>query len=371
MLLPSAQTFVHPCSPFSFAVSATPPSPTASSNQPVTLKHVAEAAGVSVSVASRVLNGKAKTYRISDTTETQVRKVAQSMSFQPSHVARSLRTKRSGLIGVVVPDLSNSFFAAIAREITLAAETKGYSVIVADSRETTERERKLTGQLTARQIEGLVVCPVGIDSNHLIDAHRSKLPIVLVDRTFLNCELMQVTSDHLVGARQAAALLLKQGHRIIGVLQGLPGTLPNEQRLAGLQAAMADANVLFDPSLVRGDNFTERSGYESTSDLLTTRNDITALFALSTPNAMGALRAAAELGRRVPDELSIVTFDDSPFADLMKVPLSTVCQDVRELGVCASKCLIRMMQSKRPPKPAVHEIKTQLVDRHSIVPRLG
>ncbi|TWU01357.1 LacI family DNA-binding transcriptional regulator [Neorhodopirellula pilleata] len=335
---------------------------------PVTLKNVAEAAGVSVSVASRVLNGKAKTYRISDATETQVRKVAQSMAFQPSQVARSLRTKRSGLIGVVVPDLSNPFFAAIAREVTLAAETDGYSVIVADSRETTERERKLIGELTARQIEGLVVCPVGIDSGHLIEVHQSKLPIVLVDRTFLNCDLMQVTSDHRVGAYHAAALLLAQGHRTIGVLQGLPGTLPNEERLAGLQTAFAEAEVVFDPTLVRGDNFTERSGYESTSDLLKSRPDITALFALSTPNAMGALRAATEIGRRVPDELSIVTFDDSPFADLMQVPLSTVCQDVSKLGVSASKWLIRMLRAKRAYQPALHEIKTTLIDRHSIVP---
>lgn len=332
----------------------------------VTLKQVAAAAGVSVSVASRVLNGHAKAYRISDQTEQQVRGIASDLEFRPSQIARSLRLQKSKMIGVVIPDLSNPFFAAISREITLAVEAEGFSVLVADSRETTSIEQELTGELQSRQVEGLVVCPVGVDGSHLLTVHRSGLPIVLVDRGFPDFPMMQVTSDHRRGSEQAAELLLAQGHRTIGILQGLPGTLPNEERLRGLKETLKRHDLQWDAELVDGDNFTEQSGYESTHRLLSKRPDITALFALSTPNAMGALRATHEQGIQVPDKLSIVSFDDSPYSDLMAVPLATVCQDVPRIGKQAAALIIQSIQAQSPPKFEIHQVTTKIVKRSSI-----
>jgi len=334
----------------------------------VTLKKVAQAAGVSVSVASRALNGHGKTYRIKDDTVQRVQHVAERLGFRPSQVARSLRTQKTGLIGVVVPDLANPFFASIARSITLASETEGYSVVVADSREQTLLEQRLVEQLVDRQIEALVVCPVGQTCEHLQAVEQQGLPIVLVDRTFPNCDLLQVTSAHRDGAERAVRLLTKQGHRVIGVLQGLPGTLPNEERLSGLRAALRDSQLTFDPSLVAGDNFTEPSGYQSALRLLSRRPDISALFAFSTPNALGGLRAAREVGRQVPEQLSMVTFDDSPFADFMSVPLSTICQDVQRLGSQAAALVLRSLAcDKSLSKKYRHEIPVRVIRRSSIM----
>ncbi|TWU21175.1 HTH-type transcriptional regulator KdgR [Novipirellula galeiformis] len=332
----------------------------------VTLKQVADAAGVSVSVASRSLNGRAREYRISETTEKSVKTTAAKLGFQPSQVARSLRLKRSGLVGVVVPDLSNPFFASIAREVTLAAEQDGYSVIVVDTRETTANEEKLVGQLLARQIEALVVCPVGQTQDHLSAIHDSGLPVVLVDRGFPDSKLTQVTSNHRAGAQQATELLLDHGHRLIGILQGLPGTLPNDERLAGLRAGLAQRNLDFDTTLLAGDNFSERSGYESTHALLRRHRGITALFAFSTPNALGALRATLELGRRVPEDLSLVTFDDIPFADFMSVPLTTVAQDVTALGRTAADLITQQLSGSKPPRLKNHCVQVHLINRNSI-----
>lgn len=335
-------------------------------NPPVKLADVAQAAGVSVSTASRALNGRDKEFRISHSTVDRVRRAADQLGFRPSRVARSLQSQRTGLIGIAVPDISNAFFSAIAREVTLAAEARGYSVLLADSQESTDREIKLVQEFMARQVEALVVCPVGIESGHLIDVHQSRLPIVIVDRVFPDCEMVQVTSDHQDGAYQAAKSLLIQGHQTIGVLQGLPGTLPNERRLAGLKSILTDTEVGWDPSLVKGDNFTESSGHESAHALLTARPDITALVALSAPNAFGALRAAAELGRRVPTELSIVAFDDSPFADFMSVPLSTVRQDVQRLGELASSLVMQSVDAADQPKAKLHQVDVRFIQRHSI-----
>lgn len=333
----------------------------------VTLSQVAQKAGVSVSVASRSLNGHAKTYRISDATVSRVKEAADQLGFRPSQTARSLRLKKTGLLGVVVPDLSNPFFASISRSIALAAETEGYSVIVADSRERTEHEIRMLQQLEDRQVEALVVCPVGIKSEHLQQISQRGTPIVLADRTFPDCDLVQVTSEHQSGALKATRLLTAKGHRVIGVLQGLPGTLPNEQRLRGHAEALQEVDVAFAQSLVVGDNFSETSGYDSAKQLLRDRPDLTAIFALSTPNAMGALRAAIELGRRVPQDLSIVGFDDCPYADLMNVPLATVCQDVDRIGqLAADLALVAASGSKSKKSKKQHCVSTRVIVRDSI-----
>tara|TARA_R110002049_G_scaffold27321_2_gene94088 strand:- start:197686 stop:198726 length:1041 start_codon:yes stop_codon:yes gene_type:complete len=332
----------------------------------ITLQTVADAAGVSVSTASRALAGKAKSYRISDKTEKLVREAAERLGFRPSRVARSLRSQRTGLIGVVVPDISNPFFAAIAKEVTLEAEVDGYSVLLADSRESTETEQRLITEFLDRQIEALVVCPVGTESTHLAAADRSGIPVVLVDRTFPDADMVQVTSDHIGGAKAAITLLLEQGHRNIGILQGLPKTLPNQQRLDGVRSTLQSQQIPFDTTRVAGDNFTETSGHQSAIEILSRHPDTTALFAFSTPNAMGALRAAAEVGLDVPRQLSIVAFDDAPFAEFLKVPLSTISQDVRRLGTTAAKLVSNHLRTGKRPHQKLHHVDVAIIRRLSI-----
>lgn len=332
----------------------------------VTLQDVADAAGVSVSTASRSLNGKAVRYRISAATQQRVIRAAEKLGFQPSQMARAFLAQRSGLIAVLVPDVANSFFASIAREISVAAEAAGFCVILADTRESTDVEKRVMSEMLARRVEGLVVCPVGADSEHLVAADRSGVPLVVVDRGFSDTDLLQVTSDHREGSRRAMQTLIKAGHRRIGILQGRPGTLPNDERLAGAKEACREAGVTLRASAIAGDNFTEASGFDSAIELLENQRSRTALFALATPNALGALRAAVSLGRHVPDDLSLVAFDDSPFSEFMKVPLTTVCQDVTTLGQTAARVILKRMQSGKKPQRRLHQIGVTLIRRSSI-----
>ena len=266
----------------------------------------------------------------------------------------------------MVPDIGNAFFSAIAREITLAAELGGFSVLLADSQEDTSREMKLVEELAARQVEAIVACPVGVTSEHFASARDSGLPLVLVDRTFPDSNFVQVTSKHEEGARKAAQLLLRQGHRQIGILQGLEGTLPNEARIAGAKKAMLSAGLTLNTRMIQGSSFTEQSGIESATKLLTDYPRITALLAFSMPNAIGGLRVAREMGREVPDDLSIVAFDDSPFADLMSVPISTVAQDVRTLGKKAAALVMEKVRGQKKQRKKLHQIDIELRDRGSI-----
>ncbi len=339
---------------------------TSHTNTPSTLKEVAAAAGVSVSTASRALTGKAKRFRISETTEQAVRQAAVRLGFRPSQVARSLRSQRTGLLGVVVPDVANPFFAAIARELTIAAEESGFSVLLADSRDTTQAERRLVGQLSSRRVEAIVVCPVGQTSEHLAELDVSGVPVVVVDRGFSDSRLVTVTSDHRKGAAELTRLLTRAGHRHIGILQGLVGTLPNDERLAGIRQTLHGIGIDLDPLLVRGDQFNESSGYEATRWLLEHHPEITALIGLSNQNALGALRATAELGLRIPRDLSLVTFDDHPFADFLATPLSTASQDVAGLGRLAAELTLERIKSGKRPRKKQHRVPVQIIERASV-----
>ncbi|MFN3189491.1 MAG: LacI family DNA-binding transcriptional regulator [Aureliella sp.] len=332
----------------------------------VTLNDVATEAGVSPSTASRALSGKASDYRISQSTTDAIQAAADRLGFRPSTLARSLRLKRSGLIGVVVPDIANPFFASIASEITEAAEVADLHVVLADSQGQTEREASLVHKLLARQAEALVVCPVGVESSHLAQARDSGIPVVLVDRTFPDSDFVQVTSQHAKGAEKAIRMLTAQGHSEIGILQGLPGTLPNEARLQGTQKALTEAGIAFDTKNISGSDFTEESGVESARALLEANPNLTAFFAFSMLNAFGALRVARERNLHIPDDISIVAFDDSPVADFMEVPISTVTQDVSRLGKLAGKLIVQAVLGNGKTRRKLHQIDVEVQQRKSI-----
>ncbi|WP_437222343.1 LacI family DNA-binding transcriptional regulator [Planctomicrobium sp. SH661] len=330
------------------------------------MSDVAHAAGVSVSTASRALNGLASQNRISESTAQLVKDAAKQLGFRPSEVARSLRSRRTGLLGIIVPDLSNPFFSAITRAVTISIESAGFSTVMADSDGSVNKERDLIDQMISRNVESLVVCPVGLEFQHLELASKSGLPLIVVDRCCVGSSMVQVTSDHLEGARLAMKVLLQNGHRQIGILRGLPGTLPCDLRLQGAQMELKEVREELDPAFVAGDQFTFESGYQSARQLLTQSPEITALFAMSTPNALGAIRAAAEMGRRIPEDLSLISFDDIAFAEFMQVPLTTIVQDVPELGRRAAELVIEELQSKTTTKKRTHKIPVRLVSRASV-----
>ena len=337
-------------------------------NGPVTLEDVAQAAGVSPSTASRALAGKARECRISKATEIAILQAAKGLGFQASHVARSLRTQRTGLIGLLVPDASNPFFAAIARKATVYAEREGMSTLLADSHDSIEHERDLLTHLRARQVEGLIICPIGDSSSHLQPLQRAGANVVVVDRWFADLQLPTVTSENELGARTATSAILEKGHRHIGCLQGRVGTSANDERMLGFQETLRANNLDIDPTLVRGDDFSEASGYRSTCELLDLHPEVTALFALSNQNALGALHAFAERKLKVPEDISLVTFDDAPFAEYLASPLSVVRQDIDAIGHKATELLIEQIRTGRKPQQVLHRVPVEFVVRESIGP---
>jgi len=214
-----------------------PPAPAGSSLP--TLQQIADQSVVSVSTISRVLSGQAGRYRISKKTEATVRALAKQINFVPNQLARGLRLRKTLTVGLVIPDISNPFFAGIAQQVTLGTEKHGYSVILCDSQGSAELEIKALALLQSRNVEGVVLCPVGQSAKHLMAFVDAGLPMVLVDRFFPDAAIPFVSSDNVAGAKEATEYLIANGHRRIICLQGLHGSSPNEFRLRGYKEALA------------------------------------------------------------------------------------------------------------------------------------
>ena len=348
--------------------SAIPKTPTGDSTghpQP-TLQHIAERSGVSVTTISRVLSGQASRYRISKKTEAAVRRVAKEFNFVPNQLARGLRLKKTLKIGLVIPDISNPFFAGIARQVTLGTHKHGYSVVLCDSEDSTDLEVQSLTLLRSQNVEGIVLCPVGQSGEHLARFVGGKLPIVLVDRFFSDLALPYVSSDNVTGAKEATEFFIANGHRRIACLQGLRGTSPNESRVHGYKLALTAHHLPIDENLIVGDSFTEQSGYIETKLLLRTQPDVKAILALSNVNALGAIRALAEEKRRIPEDMSIISFDDTPYSAYLATPLTTVAQTFSELGEVAVKLLFDQIQSDRGMTKGGILLPTNLIVRKSV-----
>lgn len=338
----------------------------ASASAQATLHRIAQLAGVSVTTVSRVLSDQARRYRISPKTEAAVREQARACNFVPNQLARGLRLKKTLTIGLVIPDIANPFFSAIARQVALGARRHGYSVILCDSQDSVELERQSIDLLRSRHVEGMAICPVGMEAGHLAELGRGGLPLVLVDRYFPEEPLPYVACDHYAGAREATELLLDHGHRRIACLQGLRGTAPNELRLQGHREALGARGIAVDEGLIAGDSFSEQSGYIETKLLLRAGRPFTAILALSNLIALGALRALAEEKRRIPEDISIIAYDEQPYSAYLATPMTTVAQPCAEMGDVAVKLLFdQILAPHREPVGGVL-LPTSLIVRKSV-----
>lgn len=332
----------------------------------VSLKDVAKRAGTSIPTASRALNGLGDRYRISQATQDRVRQAAAALNFTPNLVAKGLRLGSTRTIGLVVPDIANPFFAAIARAVSATAHDRGYSVLLGDADDDVAHEIELLAGLLTRQPDGLVVIPVGQQCDHLRPFESAQPPVVLVDRGFPLLRLPSVTSDSRQGSCAAVSHLISHGHRRIACLRGLAGTMPDELRMQGYRDALAEHGIRFDDRLVTGNSFGKESGRAGVRALLDSGVKFTAGFAFSNLIGIGALEALLEAGIEVPADVSLVSFDEQPYSGVLAVPMTTVRQDAAKIGRLAVEMLCRRIENPAEDLPESVVVPTTLVPRSSV-----
>lgn len=330
-----------------------------------TIREIAALAGVSTATVSRVVN---RSGYVSDETRRSVERVVREHGYSANRSARGLSGGRTGLVGVTVPRIHPAYFSAIIAGVTEALYEDDMRIVLCPTLHEHDREVSLLERLMHGTTDGaLLVLPE--ESNRelrsLMD-HGFRF-VVLDPRKRMEERVPAVSAAHSAGAAQATAYLLELGHRRIAAITGPRGWMAADERLRGYQAELAAAGVLPDPSLVIESNFEIDGGQSAAMALLSRAERPTAIFAFNDQLAIGAMQIATELGLRVPGDLSVVGFDDTPEAQIVTPRLTTVHQPLAEIGRMGVSLLSRLLEGQRVEALSV-ELETTLVVRDSTGP---
>ncbi|MGD8195742.1 LacI family DNA-binding transcriptional regulator [Herbiconiux sp. P18] len=325
-----------------------------------TIQDVARAAGVSVSTVSKAVNGR---YGISTETTRRVLEVVEQMGYESSLMASSMRSRRTGVIGVLVADFE-PFSAEILKGVATALHDSRYDLMAYSGtrqRDSAGWERRSLSRLSGTLIDGaILVTPtvVGVTAD---------VPIVAVDPHTGRADLPTVESDSFGGALLAMRYLIELGHRRIAFVAGRPDLRSSNLRDAGYRRALEEAGIPVERSLIRVGLYEQDAARETATELLSSRNRPTAVFAANDLSAIATIETAAELGLDVPGDLSVVGFDDVPEAARLNPPLTTVRQPMQRIGAAAAELLIGLMNGETPERTHI-TLPTRLVRRATTAP---
>ncbi len=310
-----------------------------------TIKDVALRAGVSVTTVSHVVND---TRHVSPKGRERVEQAIRELGYVPSAVARSLKSNTTSTLGMLIPNSSNPYFAEIVRVVEDRCFGAGYTLVLCNTDDEPRRQSVYLQVLAERRIDGLIVVSTGDDDSLVTQLHGLRIPTVLVDREIADPACDLVETAHMQGGLLAVRHLLSLGHRRIACIGGPAGVNPSEQRIEGWRLALAEAGGApgADALLWRG-GFTSQGGYEAMHAILRTDDPPSAVFVCNDLMAIGALRAAHESGVRVPDEISVVGFDDIELSAYTSPPLTTVAQPKERIGALAVDMLLERVGGRR------------------------
>lgn len=332
----------------------------------MSLEKVAKAAGVSVATVSRVLSG--SDHPVSADTRARVLATAGALDFQPNLLARSLVTARTNVIGAIVHDISDPYFAEIVRGLEDEAIGRDHRVFVCSSDRDPSRELAYLRALLGHRVDAIVLVGGEIrdpayrsDLHRLLDAHRAGggTVVLLAPHSY---PAPSAGVDNTRGAEAMTKHLLELGHRTIGHIGGPRHVRTSAMRLNGYRRALEEAGMTFEPGLVVDGRFTVEGGRAAAAELLERRPEVTAIFAANDVMAFGAMRAAADRGLRIPDDLSLAGFDDVQPASFAMTPLTTVRVPMRELGRAGVELAL---QDRSGSRPRSRVLPTEVVIRSS------
>lgn len=329
-----------------------------------TLRDVALQAGVHPATASRALNPQTRSL-VNEETASRVVKVAESMGYRPNPIARSLKTARTGTVGLVIPDLTNPLFPPIVRGIEDVLGPAGYSAWIVNTDNDPDREESQIESLRSRHVEGLIVATARLQHPLLEALHAQKVRMVLINRRVASGDIPSVTPDDASGIASAVQHLISLGHRRIVHLAGPKNTSTGLVRQRAFLQALRDHGLDDDPGLVaQCDSWTENEGARGLRHLLDSGRDFTAVIAGNDLLALGCYDVFEERGLSCPRDLSVVGFNDMPFIDKLRPPLTSMRVPHYEVGAEAARMLLDGLQDPtRHPRSVL--LPLTLVPRQS------
>ncbi|MDY6945036.1 MAG: LacI family DNA-binding transcriptional regulator [Pseudomonadota bacterium] len=335
-----------------------------SSSRATSIRQVARQAGVSIATVSRALTTPDK---VSDKTLKKVLAQVERSRYKPNLLARNFRSKRAYAVVVLVPNIANPFFAEIIRGIEQVAQQHGYAVLLGDTEGREDREAYYVGLVETRQADGLIqlhprLPKAARGANGTLD-----IPLVNACEYIEDAPCPRVGIDNAAAAREMTKYLLDLGHRRIGVVLGPDSSPLTSERLRGYKLALRAAKIISHDGMIAQGDFTMGSGRAAAEKLFKAERPPTAIFCFNDEMALGAIRFLKSTGRSVPQDVSVVGFDDIEFASFCDPPLTTIEQPTREIGNKAMSLLFEMLNGAKA-EPSMHTLPIKLIVRDSAAP---
>ncbi len=331
-----------------------------------TMADVARDAGVSTATVSRVLRGERGVS--SPATRERVLASAADLGYIVNSVASSMRSQRTGTIGLVMADVANPWFGQLAGGVESVLGPAGLSLILANTSNNEERERAAVQTLSQKQVDALIVATSSADGSHLREAASRGTPVVLVDAEIPGLAVDSVTIDNVAAARTAVEHLLDFGHRDVAIVMGSPGPASDRARLEGYRQALTERGLHVPHEYICSGADTFEGGRAAAASVLEQWRRPSAFFATNNFMTMGTLVAIAEAGLKVPEDVSVVGIDDMEWYPIADPPITAVYESASEMGRLAAERLLLRLQRKRQPPPERIRLETEFRIRDSVGP---
>ena len=318
-----------------------------------TIKDISRKTGLGLATISKYLNGG----KVKDTNREAIEYAINELGYTVNGFARSLRLRCSKTIGIVVPDLNNIFISSIIVEMEDILRQNGYMAIICDCRSDIKQEKKVVQLLMSKQVDSIVNMPINTDGTHLEPAIKQKLPIVLIDRIYsqLKDKVNAVLLDNISAAFCATSEFIKMGHKNIGIILGPRNIFTSNQRYLGYYQAMLENSLVPLDEHIIYSNYTVEGGYESMYKLFEVE-ELTAVFVTNYYMTLGAVIAINERSVKIPDEISIIGFDNHQLYQVVRPKLTIISQPLADMGRVAAEILLESMANKE--NPPQHKIIT-------------
>jgi LacI family transcriptional regulator len=326
----------------------------------VTIKDVAERAGVSISTVSLVINGKGG---VSDELKEKIEEAVEELNYHPNAMARGLKSKKSKVLGLVVPDILNPFFPQVIKGIEDAVKRYGYTLILGNTDGKMEEEARYLHLFVEKCVEGIIFIPSGTFNKNIRLFREIKVPKVVIDRALDDIKVSTVMTDNILGAYLGTRHLLANGRRRIIFVSGPPNLQASKDRYAGYIKALDEFGIK--EKIVEYGNFTFESGKMVTTDALEKKTKFDAIFAANDMIAFGAMVVLAEKKIAIPEEVEVIGYDNILFSFLSKPSLTTIGQPAYDMGYEAVKIVLREIFTKKRNSYVSKLLEPELIIRES------
>lgn len=329
----------------------------------ITIKDIATALNIHHSTVSRALNNHSD---INKRTKIRVKQMAEKLGYHPNLFARNLKTRKTNIIGVIVPEIKHFFFASIISGIEEVAHREGYALLLSQSNESYEREVINTNALVSNRVAGLLVSisQTTKDGSHFKELQKQGINLVFFDRVMPNFNTSTVVVDDYNGAYIITEFLIKKGYKRIAHIGGKRGFAISDLRFKGYSDALKKHKISVDKGLVYFGGFQEKDGIEGMKYLFEAVNKADAVFAVNDPVAMGAYEIIKNEGLKIPEDIAVVGFSNNPITALVNPPLTTMKQPAYEMGKEAAELLFKQIKNKTN-KVEEKVLDTYLIERSS------